>query len=84
MDQHMEDLFKAAQPFEMGELMLRPDYLHFQEIAVRLEDMMDNCFGGEVERLMNEYVRAHFEMERLQCLHYFHQGYLAAKAEENR
>lgn len=82
MDRHMEELFNAAQPFEMGELMFRPEYVQYSDIVLRLENMMDDCFGGEVARLMDEYVKAHFELERFQCLHYFCQGYLTAKAEK--
>lgn len=78
----MEDLFKAAQPFEMGDLMLHPDYMRFQETAMKLEDMMEECFGGEVAGLMWEYEMARFEMDRFHWLHYFCQGYLAAKREK--
>lgn len=81
MDTHIEDLFEAAQPFLEGELPFHPDCDRHSIAASTLEDMMEECFGGEVARLMAEYTAAYLEVERFHCLHYFYQGYLAAKAE---
>ncbi len=81
MDQHIENLFEKAPPFAAGELSFHPLYTQYSVAAQTLEDMMAECFGGEVARLMEEYAAAQFELERFHCLHFFYQGYLAAKAE---
>lgn len=79
MDTYMEERFEAAELFIDGELVLDPDYIQYSEKVNLLEDMLMECFGGEAARLMREYVVARFEVERFQNLHYFCQGYLAAK-----
>lgn len=42
---------------------------------------MDDCFGREVARLMQEYIEIHSQLEYFEYLHYFCQGHLAAQAE---
>lgn len=81
MDPHIEDLFEKAPPFSDGDLILRPDFERDCATADTLEDMLMECFGGEATRLMGEYTAARSEVERFYALHYFHQGYLAAKKE---
>ena len=81
MDPHIEDLFEKAPPFSDGELILRPDFERDCSIANTLEDLLMESFGGEVSRLMTEYSAARLQTERLEQLHYFRQGYLAAKKE---
>ncbi|MCI8651844.1 MAG: hypothetical protein HFF05_05340 [Oscillospiraceae bacterium] len=82
MDTHMEELFEAVQPFVDGELIFCPEYARLNRIVNTLEDMMEECFGGEVARLMAEYTATRFEAERFQHFHYFCQGYLTARAEK--
>ena len=81
MDPHIEDLFEKAPSFFGGEASFHPDYDSCSITANMLEDMMIECFGGKVARLMGEYTAAQFEVERFYALHYFYQGSLAAKAE---
>lgn len=81
MDPHIEDLFEKALPFSDGELTFHLDFEQCDTTADTLEDMLMECFGGEAARLMGEYTAARSEVERFYALHYFHQGYLAAKKE---
>lgn len=81
MDPHIEELFQNSDPFPMGELSFDPGYERCSSTAMLLEDMMEECFGGEVARLMKEYTDARGEMERFFCLHAFSQGYLAGQTE---
>lgn len=76
MDPHIEKLFEKAQPSCLNEIASSPEYDHWHSIADRLENMMEDCFGGEVARLMAEYSSARDEMERLACLHGFRRGLL--------
>ena len=82
MDDHIEDLFEAAQPFEAGDLTFHPVYAYYSDITNRIEDLFLECFGGEVACLLKEYVAAQAKMEHIQNLHYFYQGYLAAGGEK--
>ena len=81
MDPHIIERFEKAQPLPLGEVFDLPEYDHGSTVALNLENMMEDCFGGEVARLMREYAFARGQMERLACLHYFHQGLLEAQKE---
>ena len=81
MDLHIEDLFEKAPPFSDGDLTFHPDFERCSPIADPLEYMLLECFGGEVSRLVNEYTAARLRVEQLEQLHYFREGYLAAKRE---
>ena len=76
MDPHIKKRFEKAQPFLLSEITSSPEYDHWYTIADRLENMMEDCFGGEVARLMAEYSSARDEMERQACLHGFRRGLL--------
>lgn len=77
MDPHIEELFQNSDPFPAGDLSFDPDYERCSSTAIGLEDLLAECFGSEVARLMKEYTDAQAEMERFHCLHAFYQGYLA-------
>lgn len=81
MDEHIKALFEAAQPFDEGELYQSGDYDLWSKSALRLEREMEERFGEEGGKLLTDYIYAYFEVERLTCLHYFYQGYLAGEAE---
>ena len=84
MDPYIEELFQNSDPFPAGDLSFEPDYDRCSSTAMLLEDMIAECFGGEVARLMKEYIDARVEMERFFCLHAFSQGYLAGRAQPGR
>lgn len=81
MDEHIKELFEAAQPFDEGELYQSGEYALWSKAVLRLEREMEERFGEEGKKLLTDYIYAYFEVERLTCLHYFHQGYLAGEAE---
>lgn len=82
MDKRIEELFEQAQPFDEGELDQDPEYTRCNDITFDLEEKMGRLYGPEAKKLLQEFLYAYFEVERFDCLHYFYQGYLAAKAEE--
>ena len=82
MEQHIEDLFEKALPFSDGELTFHPDFEQCSAIANTLEEMLLECFGEEVAQLVNEYTVVHLQVERLEQLHYFYEGYLTARREQ--
>lgn len=84
MDPCIEELFQNSDPFPVGDLSFDPEYDRCGSTAILLEDMMTECFGVEVARLMKEYTDVRVEMERFHCLHAFYQGYLAGRAEPRR
>lgn len=81
MDKHIEELFEAAQPFHEGELFLTPECDKYFRINIANEWRIKNIFGPEAEKLLMKFLNSYYDIERLECLHYFYQGYLAAKAE---
>lgn len=81
MDQHIRDLFENAQPFDKGELYQSPEYDRCFSANLALEKAMRATFGPKAHRLLMEFLDSYYEIERFNCLHYFHQGYLAAKRE---
>lgn len=81
MDKHIEELFEAAQPFDEGELFLTPECDKCFRINIADEERIQNTFGPKAEKLLMKFLDSYYEVERLECLHYFYQGYLAAKAE---
>ena len=81
MDKHIEELFEDAQPFDEGELYQTPEYDLSISVNLRLERVMEATFGSEAHKLLMEFLDSYYEVERFNCLHYFYQGYLAAKAE---
>lgn len=82
MDKYIEELFEQAQPFDEGELYRDPEYMRCNNITFDLEKKMGELYGPEAQKLLNDFLYAYFEVERFGCLHYFCQGYLAAKPEE--
>lgn len=84
MDEHIKELFEAAQPFDEGELYQSQAYALWSKIILSLEREMGKRFGQEAETLLMDYIYVYFEVERLTCLHYFYQGYLAEKAEARK
>ena len=81
MDKRIEKLFEEAQPFDEGELYRDPEYTRCNDITFDLEKKMGQLSGPEAQKLLNDFLYAYFEVERFDCLHYFYQGYLAARAE---
>lgn len=81
MNEHIKELFEAAQPFDEGELYQSLEYDLWNKAVLRLEREMEKRFGQEAEALLMDYIYLNFEVERLTCLHYFYQGYLAREAE---
>lgn len=80
MNEHIKALFEAAQPFDEGELYQSGEYDLWSKAVLRLEREIEERFGQEAKTLLTDYIYAYFEVEWLTCLHYFHQGYLAAEA----
>ena len=81
MDQHIKELFEAAQPFDRGELSQDPEYTRCFSQNLTLEDAVKARFGPEAHALLMEFLDSYYEIERFDCLHYFYQGYLAGKKE---
>ena len=84
MEGHLEELFAKAQPFGQGELALSEGYTQCAGAAFGVEDQREQRFGPAAARLLDEYIQAHEEVERFKALHYFCQGYLAGRAEEEK
>lgn len=84
MDAHSKELFDLAQPFCYGDLAADPVYAYCIDAILPLDSLISECFGGEVAQLWTEHSAAQFEAQRFHCLHYFQQGYLAAKAEAQK
>lgn len=82
MDSHIKELFEEAPFFTEGELALDPEYNKDFSYNMLLEDLMEKLFGPAAHTLLMEFLDSYYEIERFNCLHYFYQGYLAAKAEE--
>lgn len=84
MDKYIEELFERAQPFDEGELYQSQEYTRCNNITLDLEKQMGQFYGEEAQKLLNRFLEAYFEVERFACLHYFYQGYLVAKAEQEK
>lgn len=81
MDPHINALFEDAQLFTDGELCRTEEYDRCFSANLALEETMETVFGPEAHELLMEFLDSYYEIERFNCLHYFYQGYLAAKQE---
>lgn len=81
MDPHINALFEDAQPFDEGEIYQSQEYDCCFSVNLALEKAMEAIFGPEAHKLLMEFLDSYYEIERFNCLHYFYQGYLAAKQE---
>ncbi len=81
MDKHMEELFEDAQLFIDSKLSRTKEYNRCFSANLTLEEAMKTQFGPEAHELLIEFLNSYYEIERFNCLHYFYQGYLAAKQE---
>ncbi len=75
MDQHVKDLFAAAQPFDEGELYQSPEYEKAEEKFILVEEMAEKLYGAEVAALLPTYLEAWSDAQEIECLHFFNQGY---------
>ena len=83
MDPYMETLFEEAEPFEEGEVSEDPQYDYWTGLSIDLEKKLrELLYSEEEKKLLSDFIEVSFEIERYQCLHYFLQGYLAAKEEQ--
>ena len=81
MDEHIKELFEAAQTFGEEELYWSEECDRCYSANLALEEAMKERFGPEAHKLLMEFLDSYYEIEWLDCLHYFYQGYLAAKEE---
>ena len=81
MDQHIVELFEKAQSFDEGELAEMPEYDKALEANLGIEYTIERLYGTEGHKLLLKFLNTYYKMERFHSLHYFCQGYLAAKAE---
>lgn len=81
MDPHINELYEDAQLFEEGELSESPEYYRCFNINLDLEQKMRDTFGPEAHQLLLDFLTSYYAIEEFRCLHYFYQGYLAAKTE---
>lgn len=81
MDTHIEELFVGAKRFDESELTKREDYQLRQKITFLLEELAAARYGEDAQKFLEEYLMALYDVCHYEFLHYFEQGYLAAKAE---
>lgn len=81
MDKHIEELFANAARFDESELTKLEDYKLKEKISLQMEEIAELKFGKEAGKFLEEYLMAIYDLCHYEFLHYFQQGYLAAKAE---
>lgn len=81
MDNHIKELFANATRFDESELTKLEDYQLKEKITFQMEELAELKYGKEAGKFLEEYLLAIHEAFQYELLHYFEQGYLAAKAE---
>lgn len=81
MDGHIIELFCAAQPFEEGAIHRDETYRRKVRLINAIRKKLKELYGEEAENILLDFCLVVRDMELDQCLHYFHQGYLAARGE---
>lgn len=81
MDRHIEELYRQAPRFDTGTQYQDPEYIRRLEITFRMEDLGEKMFGFMLRNFLEEYVGKLYEANQFELMHFFEQGYLAAKRE---
>ena len=81
MDTHIEELFVGAKRFDESELTKLEDYKLKEKITFLMEELAAARYGEDAQKFLEEYLMALYDVCHYEFLHYFEQGYLAAKAE---
>lgn len=84
MDEHIRELFDQAQKFYEADGFLDPEFKRRSGIIFEMEDEIEKWYGEEAKQFLFSYLLAQVNLLEFVCLHYFHQGYLAAQAESRK
>lgn len=84
MEPHIKELFKKGKLFDEGEMFGSPEYHHLCYIQMGIERKMRDTYGMEAHQLLLDLLCAYYDIEEYRYLHWFHQGYLAARAEQKQ
>ena len=81
MDKHIEELFATATRFDESDLTKLEDYKLKERITFLMEELAELKYGKDAGKFLEEYMMSFYDVCHYEFLHYFQQGYLAAKAE---
>lgn len=81
MDSYIKALYKQAQSFEEGELSSDAEFDRYLDSVFDIEEKVEKLYGAEAMRLLCEHYAAQAKISEFTSLHYFQQGYFAAKRE---
>ena len=81
MNQHIECLYADAPRFDESELCRSDEFSRLSAFQMQLIQQAEVRFGAEAADILEEYMGVLYEQTELECRHFFHQGYLAGRAE---
>lgn len=79
MDKQIRALYKAAPRFDEGKLYQSADYLESKRQQLHLYDLLVSTFGAGITALLEEYTASLYDEMEFEAMHYFQEGYRAAK-----
>ena len=82
MDKHIEELYEKAIRFDESEWTGDENYRLRERITFLMEDIAELRYGEEGRKFMEEFLLAIYDVCHYEFLHYFEQGYLMGKAEQ--
>lgn len=82
MDIHIARLYAEAPRFDEGELYQSEKYDKMMRERMRIREVLEHNLNPILHHLLDDYAETYFDEMGMEAMHFFQEGYRAAKKEE--